>query len=139
MIRLYALLCAFGALVLAGCSDSNRPVFQQTFAVKGKVVTASGAPLTGGRIELHPENSEAPEARGMIKTDGTFVLGTYKVNDGVAAGRYKVTIDPVVYNKAGNLQPNKSLPIAKRYADPEKSGLTLEVKGDTNDVVWKLQ
>src|SRR5437660_10357425 len=104
MTRSFVLLCALGALVLAGCSESNRPVFQPTYAVRGKVLSASGTPITGGRIELHPEDPEVPEAHGVIKSDGSFVLGTYKVNDGVAAGRYTVTIDALVYNKAGNLR-----------------------------------
>jgi len=129
----------FGVLLfVAGCAPSNQPTFQPTYPVRGKLLDANGAPVRGGRIELRPADPALPEARGFVKTDGTFELGTYKLNDGVAAGRYTVTVDPIVFDKAGNPR-RQSLPIPKKYGDPSTSDLKVEIEARTNEVVWSLK
>ncbi len=134
----FALTCGALAILLAGCGESNRPIFQTTYPVRGRVVLAKGSPVPGGQLEFHPENPELPEARAAIKSDGTFVVGTYKVNDGAVPGRFTVTIDALVYDKAGNLRTSKSLPIPRKYADVRTSGLQVEIRAEPNEVTLRL-
>jgi hypothetical protein len=118
------------ALVLAlaaGCGSTN------TYPVRGKVVFKDGTPLTGGLILLRPvEEKLQVSVRGDIQQDGSFVLGTYKEDDGAFPGKYQVAITPPPRPK------RREKPIGKAIVDPrfesyETSGLEVEVKRGKND------
>jgi hypothetical protein len=126
-------------LAAAGCGERNRPVFQKTVAVRGKVVRADGTPVGGGQIELHPASPEIPEARAEINKDGTFVVGTYKVNDGAVPGAYTATVNDLVYDRQGNLRRNPALRVPRRYADARSSGLRIEVRPEDTDLKIRIQ
>ena len=71
-------------LALAGCGALSAPQGATTVPVKGKV-THNGKPLTKGVINFQPEGA-GKDATGEIQPDGTFVLTTYKKDDGAVVG-----------------------------------------------------
>jgi hypothetical protein len=66
---------------LVGCGE--REIYQVT----GTVKLTDGTPLPGGRVIL---TGGASGAHGQIGEDGSFTLGTYRVNDGARPGEYAV-------------------------------------------------
>ncbi len=78
-------------LIIVGCGRSG---------TVGKVVgrvTVDGTPLTAGKIQFSPiGNDDNPNpgkpAVGRIQEDGSFVLGTFKDNDGAIVGIHRVAI-----------------------------------------------
>jgi hypothetical protein len=132
----------FGVLLITiyciGCGPRNNPTIEKTVPVRGSVILPNGKTLTGGLVTFHPKDPKKGEARGSIKPDGHFELGTYKINDGVMPGAYTVTIEPIVYDERGNMRPNRSLGIPPQYTDAQASTLTVEVKGE-GDQDMKLQ
>jgi hypothetical protein len=85
--------------------------------------------LTGGLITFHPKDLTKGEARGTIGNDGRFEMGTYGKSDGVMLGTYTVTVEPMVYDKNGNIRPAR-LPIPKKYTSADSSDLTVEITGE---------
>src|SRR5262245_23100233 len=73
------LLIPLVMFVIAGCSQSGNV---KTYPVKG-LVTFEGKPMVGGgAISLIPTTSQPGKtAAGIIKPDGTYVLGTYTEAD----------------------------------------------------------
>ena len=70
-------------MISAGCSDKK--------PMRGKVTFADdGSPLTRGIVVFQ---SDTILARGTIKQDGTYVMGSEKEKDGIPKGEYKVRID----------------------------------------------
>ncbi|HEY7154332.1 MAG TPA: hypothetical protein VH575_10280 [Gemmataceae bacterium] len=132
----------FGVLLTTiyclGCGPRNNPTFEKTVPVRGAVVLPNGRTLTSGLVTFHPKDPTKGEARGSIKTDGRFELGTYKINDGAMLGAYTVTVEPIFYDERGNPRLNRSLGIPPQYTDAQASTLTVEVKGEGDQDV-KLQ
>jgi hypothetical protein len=125
-------------IVCAGCGPRNNPIFEKTVPVRGSVVLANGKILTGGQVTFHPRDASKGEARAMIRKDGRFELGTYKVNDGAMPGTYTVTVEPMVFDGNGNPRPARYLGIPPQYSDAKASTLTVEVK-DEGDQDLRLQ
>ena len=86
-----SILMVSAAVVLVscwGCGGSTDPAAPvSTVPVKG-TVTYQGKPLTGGTIKFEPEGA-GREAYGQIKPDGTYVLSTYKPDDGAVLGPHR--------------------------------------------------
>lgn len=144
-VWLGVLLLALGGM-LSGCGGSS------TGTVSGKV-TFKGQPLKGGNVSI------IPKAGGVLKTtigeDGSYSISK------VPVGSAKAAVDtsslrpipqkslPGPYANApkealpSNLQsggdPSRYTPIPEMYADPEKSGLTLDVKSGKNDYPIELK
>jgi hypothetical protein len=95
--------------------------------VEGKI-TFKGQPLAGMAVMFVPERG--PAAAGLIADDGTYHLITKRPGDGALVGRCKVAIV--------SPDENKPLPIAKKYINPETSGLTAEVKEGNNVVNFDI-
>jgi hypothetical protein len=112
-----------------GCTRNN-PKFEKTVSVRGTVILASGAPLTGGLITFHPKDLTKGEARGTIGNDGRFEMGTYGKSDGVMLGTYTVTVEKMVYDKAGNIRPARYLHVPQKYTSADSSDLTVEIKDE---------
>ncbi|HWG45231.1 MAG TPA: hypothetical protein VN688_20875 [Gemmataceae bacterium] len=128
-------LLALMLLPLAGCAKSNKAVI-----VSGKI-THKGKPLGGGTIQFHPTAGGGP-IPGGIKPDGTFSFG------GVPPGESRITIEtesirstvqhggdymrmpgakiPEGMKVSSAPQPTY-VPIPKKYADLNTSGLTWDV------------
>jgi len=104
MRRLMGALAA-ALVLLAGCRGDAVP---KTAPVKGKVVFATGAPLTGGVVQLEPSAvTETVSVTGTIGADGSFSLKTYRNKqqaDGAPPGEYKVTIIRLITD--GNKPPD---------------------------------
>lgn len=108
-------VCLCLGLLLAGCDD-GRPVLVEA---TGRVLLR-GAGVTAGSIVFHPDagnafQGDAPSSQ--LQLDGSFLMQTYPWGEGVAAGRYRVTLSPQLAGRLG-------LP---EYADPAKSPLQVEV------------
>ena len=72
--------------VLTGCSGN--------VALKGKVVFSDDkSPVPVGTVSFE---KGAFSARGELKSDGTFTVGSLKTNDGLPAGTYQVAITNAV-------------------------------------------
>jgi hypothetical protein len=73
-------------LFVAGCS---RHVV--TFPVSGQVRFDDGQPVPHGIIEFRSEQTGV-SARAKLDSAGHFVLGTFTLDDGAPAGKYRVVI-----------------------------------------------
>ena len=102
-----------------GCGQSSvTPVL--TVPVKGKI-TYKGQPLTKGTIAFEPTD-RGKDAFGEIQSDGTFVLTTYKPNDGAVVGTHRVYVTGV---------SKSALPL--KYAQPSSSHVEIDVNVTTSD------
>lgn len=119
------LLLACGWLV--GCGD-GRP---QRVRVSGKVLI-DGAPLTAGFIQVIPENDRA--ASSKIEPDGGFRLTTFDPQDGCVPGQHKVVV--IASERLNALSQKWNAP--KKYADPQASGLTVDIKEPTDSLTINL-
>ena len=85
--------------IVVGCSDK--------VGMRGKVTFSDDqSPLTVGQITF---TSDSVLARGHLKPDGTYVIGTEKEKDGLPKGTYIVSIEYAVENimrpSVGGLPP----------------------------------
>lgn len=125
-------VAATTVLLCAGCGQKSAPVG----VVRGQV-TLDGKPLQSGNVVTIP--SAGRGAVGVIQ-NGDFELSTFGKNDGAVPGIHKVA---VTANEAGQgtgpeAVVGKSL-VPQRYANPETSELTIEVKaGEVNKPELKL-
>lgn len=121
----------FLAGLCAGCSG------EKTVTVTG-TVTLDGQPVTGGTVSFLPKSSGVP-ITAFISTEGTYRA------ESVPAGEVVVTLRPPppegdspgqVIKKRGELKgeapepppPPPGADIPSRYADPETSGLSTNIK-----------
>ena len=135
----YAWACIFALVwtVLSGCSDKS--------SLGGKVTFSDdGTPVTKGIITF---TSDKLQSQGMIKPDGTYVVGTLKMDDGIPPGTYRVTVggaDDVVFAErpdggGGTVRTEIRTPlIDAKYQSPDTSGLSLTVDGKTGKFDIKL-
>jgi tetratricopeptide (TPR) repeat protein len=97
-----------------------------------------GKPMPNAIVLLEPTGWEIatfPKPRAIVRDDGTFILATYGKDDGAPIGEYKVSVQWFV--KPENRQEVEGGSIAKnvlpaRYANPETSGLTVNIKQGAN-------
>lgn len=140
-------------LAVAGCGGKGETVVPVEGSVEYK-----GKPVVGAAVTFQPEHGKS--ATGTTDENGRFVLTTYSTGDGAVVGTHKVTIVPInapsedkydPESSAGKLDevnepiqgddaaPVKSTPIPTKYADPDQSGLTAEIKnGSANKPDFKL-
>jgi len=151
---LLGLCCSL--FLFAGCSG------KPTASVTGKV-TYKGQPVTGGNIDLFPaDGNEAGRYRIPIKADGTFstidippglkkvsietesvkIMGTGGYTPPKAPGGRGAEKPPGEAPKqfdVDNSNMPKYVEIPKKYADPDKSGLTWEItKGKQPEKTFDL-
>lgn len=119
------LLCLSAVLVvaMAGCDGNIR--------FGGKVAFEDGSPLTAGTVFFEANSFLA---RGEIRQDGTYTLGSLKESDGLPPGTYRVYINNAmvvdgVDQKSG--MPNMKPLIAEKFSSGETSGLIVEVSAST--------
>jgi hypothetical protein len=93
-------LCSalFGAVLVAGCGDTERTPPPVVYPVKGKLVDKAGKPVTEGMIELVTIAGEPRSARGELASDGSFSLSVMTVEgtkyEGAEEGEYRATYIP---------------------------------------------
>lgn len=68
-------------------------------------------------------------ARGPLKEDGTYVVGSEKAADGLPPGEYQIYITGAV--EGSEMTGDLKRLIDKKWEDPSSSGATLNVTGST--------
>ena len=117
------LLLSVLIIATVGCSDK--------VPMRGKVTFSDdGAPLTAGQVTFQ---SDTILARGYLKPDGTYILGTDKETDGIPKGTYNVyLLHTTVYETPpGGGSPIEKQQVSRKYASGETSELTCTVNGKT--------
>ena len=117
------------AVGLAGCGDSGGISSGPIFSVEGRVLLASGKPLTAGRVTFVAKDGLIPPASGTIGPDGKFSLTTRELNDGAVVGDYKVRIEPPA-SREGSAVRSPKFPL--KYVDEDSSGLVVTVRAEPN-------
>lgn len=120
-------------LAVMGCGSSQIP----TYPVSGTVVFEDGSSVRTGIVELESLDHKL-SATGKIREDGSFVLGTYKSDDGACAGRHRAIVVQLIIND-GTVKHSKDHghPVDPMYASYTTSPLTATVK-ERDDTTLKL-
>jgi hypothetical protein len=138
--RWWRLLLPACFLLAVGCGSESGP---NLAPVRGQVFYR-GRPVTTGTIVFASDPSRGtsgPLARGEIQPDGSYSLQTGD-SAGAVVGWHRVTVVAVLVPAAPEpgqpfVMPRPLVPT--RYADPELSGLTCEVKaGKENGINFNL-
>src|SRR5438876_105007 len=117
-------------LPAAGCGTRLHPV-------RGTVTLADGTPLTKGMVVFESiEGSPPVLARGTLQADGSYLLSTFKPDDGVPPGRYRVLINPLDLSDLPD--EKKKLPFDLKYLKFATAGLEYEVKAGVNEFPIRL-
>jgi hypothetical protein len=119
-------------LLLAGVAGCGPSAADALVKVEGQV-TVHGKALTSGAVILYPDaskgNTTKHEPRGAIEADGRYKIVTHP-HAGAPPGWYKVA---VIATGPSDPKNPYSLPdslIAQKFAKPDESGITLEVRKD---------
>ena len=123
---------ALVSLVLFGASGCGSQTF---FPVSGKVTYRDGRPVTAGLVIFEPMNQKI-SARGEIRADGSFQLGTHRDNDGAMEGEYRVLIAPPPLPEEG--KPRRS-PIHPKYQKLESTPLKFTVTRDRDKNKFNIE
>jgi len=121
------------ALLAAGCGGPR------TAPVCGKI-TVAGQPAKRGNVTFLPDESKGTSgkaATGDIQPDGTYTLGTFGTDDGALVGHHRVIVSGRAIEDDESRPPDDLIP--PRYASPQRSGLTAEVKPGRNTLDFDLQ
>ncbi len=140
MMRSQLLVLGIAAMVLAGLTGCGGGA--GTSKVTGTVKLRDGRLVTTGKIFF---TGGSGNANGQIQNDGSFTVGTYKVDDGAKPGTYTVVIvgalEPDNRSQediyAGKGQAPKPL-IHAKYQDATASDLKVEVKAGRNNFDLQL-
>ena len=124
-IRLFSVVFIAGYW---GCG-SSQAMLPDLIPVKGKV-TYHGRPLTLGTIHFEPDGF-GRMASGQLQSDGSYVLSTLKVADGVVAGVHRVFISDVDKKLARDRE-------FKKFTQANNSNLTAEVSPEKTEFNFDL-
>ncbi|MBN1909814.1 MAG: hypothetical protein JW818_08755 [Pirellulales bacterium] len=133
------MMLSVGCLMLGGCG--YKPKLPPLAKVTGRI-TYKGKPLPFGQVRFIPDTSKGemgPPGKGEIQPDGTYEVFTAKQR-GAAVGRHTVCVraiqmsdDPQIAGPDMKGLPNPSI-LPSRYDRPAESGLSADVKADTDNV-----
>lgn len=124
-------LTLLSLVIPAGCNDRAA----QLWPVQGKVVYQDGLPLPGGTIEFESKDNSTLTAVGTIAADGTF-----RLEEGAAAGRYRVAIhaaEPIDLDELDDKKPPPLL--SAKYEDVYQSGLEVAVEPKDNELTITVE
>ena len=124
--RLFTVFLLTGLASFLGCS--------QNVKLSGTVTYQDdGSPVTRGAVFF-----ETPTlvAQGDIQSDGTYVVGSTGLNDGLPKGEYSVSIrgaDEITFTPGagGSQVERRKALIDPKYQRADSSGLTFTVDGKT--------
>jgi hypothetical protein len=97
----------------------------------GKVAFEDGQPLTAGTVCFE---TSTYLARGTIRENGTYTVGSVTPTDGIPPGNYNVYISNAVKYVGINEKTNEEIwePfIDKKFTSADTSGLTIDVSAST--------
>ncbi|MDR1483882.1 MAG: hypothetical protein LBT09_03565 [Planctomycetaceae bacterium] len=106
-------------LIFAGCNSGK-------VKLGGKVTFTDGTPLGVGEVYFQ---TPTYEARGTLKPDGTYVVGSISDKDGLPKGKYNVYIFGA-QKPSGEARDGIDVMVQlvnEKYLSPETSGLTVDV------------
>lgn len=132
-IFLHGLCQAMLLLLLTGCGGEEGP---DIATVKG-TVTLDGEPLDRGFVYFFPDTSKGssgPTAMGEIRPDGSYEIQSSAGREGAVVGWHKIRVECRAQPKDYTETEPPSL-IPERYDNPDKSGLTAEVKGGEENII----
>jgi hypothetical protein len=127
--RLIGIFLAMG--VICGCKQSTK-----TYPVVINVTYPDKKPVVGAQVVLRSDE-EKVSARGIVGTDGSCPLTTFKDGDGAVAGHHKVLVAKPPL-KGDPDKPYSGPPIADKYASFTTSGLEVTVTNDASQNVFDL-
>jgi hypothetical protein len=79
-------------------------------------------------LPSHPTTTVRVEKGGEIQEDGAFQVSTYRLNDGLPEGRYKVTVVlQKLKIKMGREEAESKDELDGKYGDPAKTPLEITV------------
>jgi hypothetical protein len=129
--RLWVGALAAVTVGLVGCGDSGRP---KTIPISGRVTIDGKPPGESGSLFFTPTEaadgySKRP-ASGTFLADGSYRVMSWKPDDGLVPGHYKVNFLPG--------DPTKSA-IPGRYQKSETSGLAVDVSVDVSPIEYNIE
>ena len=125
MLRL--ILASFVAGIALGCGGSG-------FTTVTGTVTYDGKPLDNGYVTIIPDGP-GESASGQIGSDGKFTLTTFRPDDGVKPGNYKVRIASYKSEAKMNDPTSGKPAIPDKYFDAAKSGLTVVIENKSTQTL----
>lgn len=122
-------ICCAAVLTIVGCKEE----FPQTVVVRGTVFY-QGKPVPKGTITFHPLHGEGELYRpavGVIASDGTYQLQSFRRGDGIMPGDYVVVIESYEGGPTAEEtnRPRKWL-IPEKFGNPSISGLRATIPTD---------
>ena len=117
---------------LIGCGGNPK-----TCPVSGTVEYSDGKPVTSGTIEFETIGRKPPvTATGEISESGTFVLGTFRADDGVLPGKHRAVVvsdfEIGTTEERPGLIPKRT--VHSRYRDFDTSELEFDISSETNSI-----
>ena len=118
----------------------------KTYPVEGKVIWPDGTPakeLATGMVQfdlITDKPKEQVSPHGEIQGDGSYRLSTFKLGDGVPAGKYRVAVVPHSWTE-GELgeKPRPPAVLDARFQLFESAKIEVEVKPQRNDIPIKVE
>jgi hypothetical protein len=125
-------LLSLAAVVLAGCSESKKPLEIQS--VTGKVFY-EGKPAEGVRVFFYPTTAPQPpdvpqHPFGVTGADGRFTLSTFAKDDGAPLGGYQIVLLWPAAESESATDDDRFL----GWFDIKHTKYTFEVKSGANEV-----
>ncbi len=112
---------------------------RKTAPMRG-TVHLNGVPVAGAHVVLREvvEKGTGIAGDALTEGDGSFVVSTYRANDGLPPGKYNVgvTLRRPLHLPDGSVGPNQ---LPAKYADPAKSGITVTVPEAGGEVKVELE
>lgn len=136
-------LCAWMLLIAAlpgavGCTSASSSEPISLNPVRGQILV-NGKPAVGAIVNFYATGGNAVNVRphAVAGADGSFVLSTYKPDDGAPQGDYQVSVIWKLNPDGTPVPPQDDESLASdrlndRYSDPTKSGLTATVVAGEN-------
>jgi hypothetical protein len=113
-------------LSLSGCNGKQ-------VGLSGKVVFSDdGSPVTFGTVCFATPTFQA---KGEIRKDGTFTMGSWGASDGLPPGTYQVYILGLTEDLGGDLIYSVLDP---KWTSPSTTGLTVTVEKTTRNLEIKV-
>jgi len=138
----YGRLLLVGSVLLVpvlGCRGRGSDELQP---VRGTVIWADGQPaadLAGGVVALQniDEGSPQKSIHGEIQGDGSFVLRTAGLGEGVLPGDYRAAVMPLRQVTPG--AGKRPTIMAPRFENFGRSGLQVTVEPETDEITIKVE